>query len=329
MMNREEMYEYYNAVRKSLKPVRDAHLVTYSSSYLGKYYSFYMPRFYAPEVFGYDDGKIMLEGSEVMSVNGKGIDSVWDKAKELVVSSNESAVCAGALGLLTEAPEPNTPFVIELRDPETKTVKIDTLYATSDKPGRRLPDNQQVVRVIDDVLVVDPTVSKECYEQFRPYLDSMNKYRAVIFDIRGYPAFDFENVLQHIIDVPVKTEFFYTPRSCFPNRQHIHYEYSPESLVPAAPHIDIPVYFLANYKTMSWGETVMMLVKDFKLGTIIGSNTCGTNGDATQLDPASFIFRMTAIKAVNKDGSRHHGIGVIPDIYMENIDIESLVKTIN
>ncbi len=327
-MDRAKMYEWYNAVRKSVNQVKDSHFMTYRSFSLGGFFSFYMPLYYVPEVFEYEDGKIMLEGSEVLTINGKDVLEVWHDAMKLISSSSDAERRESALGLLTETPEHNTPFVLKLRDMKTDEVRKDTLYATSENPGYRMPDNRQFARIIDDVLIINPTLGMECYEQFTPYLSKMSQYRAVIFDLRGYPAYDFDKVLEHLIDEPIATEFFYTPRSTFPNRAHLYYESAPETINPASKHIDIPVYFLANHRTLSWGETVMMLVKGYSLGTIIGTNTCGTNGDATQLNVPAFMFGMTALKAVNRDGSRHHGIGVVPDIYMEDIDLKSCVKLI-
>ncbi len=327
-MDRADMYEWYNAVRRSVSQVKDSHFMTYRSFNLGGFFSFYMPLYYVPEVFDYEDGKIMLGGSEVLTINGKDAVSAWHDAMKLISSSSDAERRESALGLLTETPEHNTPFVLELRDMKTDEVRKDTLYATSENPGHRLPDNLQFAQIIDDVLIINPTLGMECYEQFIPYLDKMDQYRAVIFDLRGYPAYDFDKVLGHLIDEPIATEFFYTPRSTFPNRTHLYYESAPETINPASKHVDIPVYFLADHKTMSWGETVMMLVKGYNLGTIIGTNTCGTNGDATQLNVPAFMFGMTALKAVNRDGSQHHGIGVVPDIYMEDIDLESCVKSI-
>ncbi len=328
-MDKAGLYEWYNAVRRSVSQVRDSHFMTYRSFSTGGFFDFFLPLFYVPEVFDYEDGKIMLNGSEVLTINGKDAASAWHDAMKLISSSSEAERRESALGLLAETPEHNTPFVLELRDMKTDEVRKDTLYATSENPGHRMPDNRQFAQIIDDVLIINPTLGMECYEQFVPYLDKIDQYRAVIFDLRGYPAYDFDKVLEHLIDEPIATEFFYTPRSTFPNRNHLYYESAPETISPASKHIDIPVYFLANHRTMSWGETVMMLVKGYGLGTIIGTNTCGTNGDATQLNVPAFMFGMTALKAVNRDGSRHHGIGVVPDVYMEDIDIEKLSEMID
>ncbi len=316
-VDRYVVYDYYKAVRKSVKPVKDSHLITYHSFGTNATVGFYLPLFYAPTEFEYREEKILHNSKEVLSINGTDALQVWEDAVTRVASSSEVAARNEALGLLTETVDMNAPFVLELRDLASGEVSADTVYATLDSPVFPEPKDRRFARKVEDVLVINPTLSMECYEQFVPYLDSMDKYRAVVFDLRGYPSYDFDKVLMHITDTIISTEFFYTPHSCFPSRAHLYYEYTPESLQPAAQHIGIPVYFLADYKTMSWGETVLMLVKDFHLGTIIGTNTQGTNGDATEIDSSAWMYRMTAIKTVWRDGSCHHGIGVTPDISIE------------
>lgn len=81
--------------------------------------------------------------------------------------------------------------------------------------------------------------------------------------------------------------------------------------------IDKQCVFLSDYTSMSYAETVLMLVAGYDLGTIIGTPSCGTNGDATRFDLPAFGFTMTALKATNIDGTRHHGVGVIPDILVD------------
>ena len=171
--------------------------------------------------------------------------------------------------------------------------------------------------VIDSILIFNPSLTMECYEEFLPYLDSIiaGEYRAVAFDLREYPALDFDRVLAHLTDSALNTApLFHTPLSCFPDRMHLRWDSRDDFVRPATPRIDLPVYFLCGPESMSWCETVLMLVKGYGLGTVIGSSTTGTNGDASTFPLPAFPFRMTAIKAVNLDGSRHHGTGVQPDI---------------
>lgn len=58
------------------------------------------------------------------------------------------------------------------------------------------------------------------------------------------------------------------------------------------------------------------------------ADTTGTNGDASTFPLPAFPFRMTAVKAVNLDGSRHHGAGVQPDIPAEIGGYEDAVRII-
>ena len=185
--------------------------------------------------------------------------------------------------------------------------------------------------VIDSILIFNPSLTMECYEEFLPYLDSIiaGEYRAVAFDLREYPALDFDRVLAHLTDSALNTApLFHTPLSCFPDRMHLRWDSHDDFVRPAAPRIDQPVYFLCGPKSMSWCETVLMLVKGYGLGTVIGSSTAGTNGDASTFPLPAFPFRMTAVKAVNLDGSRHHGTGVQPDIPAEIGGYEDAVRII-
>ena len=68
---------------------------------------------------------------------------------------------------------------------------------------------------------------------------------------------------------------------------------------------------------MSWAETVLMYVKEYDLGTIVGTPSTGTTGDITQFTFPAFNLRLTGLHAAWLDGSRHHGIGVEPDIRVE------------
>ena len=57
------------------------------------------------------------------------------------------------------------------------------------------------------------------------------------------------------------------------------------------------------------------MMKHYKVGIIIGEPTAGCNGDVTKNDLPFGTFFMTYNKFLNWDGSQHHGIGVLPDIY--------------
>ena len=83
---------------------------------------------------------------------------------------------------------------------------------------------------------------------------------------------------------------------------------------PVPVRITTPVCFLTDRESLSFGETIMELIKHHQIGPIIGEPTSGTNGAAVILKSPSIGFLFTGYKFLNHDGSPHHGIGVLPDI---------------
>lgn len=326
---------YHEAVLRAMNPVKDGHLLIYPVMNLGGMVSFYMNYGYAPVAFSRDPttGIISIPGDcdvEILKINGIEASLLFEDCRHKINTSNEALAAEMALEKMTETTYLGEPLVVESSD--DNGVRIDTLYGTLKYPLYEESSSDYSMMVMDSILIFNPSISMNCYEGFLPCIDSImhGEYRALVFDLRDYPALDFDKVLSHIIDTAISTSpMFHTPLSCFPNREHIHYSESFEQLQPVLPRIDIPVFFLSSHNTISWGETVLMLVKGYGLGTIIGTPTAGTNGDATSIPLPMFSFRMTAIKATNVDGSRHHGVGVNPDIYMESRNLTDYISIIN
>jgi len=59
----------------------------------------------------------------------------------------------------------------------------------------------------------------------------------------------------------------------------------------------------------------MGYVKGQHLGTIVGENTAGANGNIVTVRlPGRYSFVFTGLKVTNHDGSQHYMKGVQPDI---------------
>jgi len=178
------------------------------------------------------------------------------------------------------------------------------------------------------------------YDKFKVYIPEINKSKGVIFDMRGYPNADVFSILANITDsilslgnlyevhyyfpnhinsVPKPTEkWFIAPSMSAMNRDYSKkYQYP----LPVNEKITVPCVFLVNSVSMSFMETVIDIIKNYKLGILIGENTAGCNGDTPHFKLPFASFSMTFAKFLNRDGSQHHGIGIKPDIYVENKDM--------
>ena len=173
------------------------------------------------------------------------------------------------------------------------------------------------------------------YKKFAEYIPQLKDAKGVIFDVRGGPMYYTMSVLAHLIDSVISPGHILNSDYFSPNQQHAIYRKDEGSLWYIAPatlshnsakyaktkkiggyekpineRFTCSVVFLTDANVVSFGETIMEMVKHYRIGTIIGEPTAGTNGDVR----FDLGVRMTGAKFTNRDDSQHHGIGVIPDI---------------
>ena len=73
--------------------------------------------------------------------------------------------------------------------------------------------------------------------------------------------------------------------------------------------------FLADGSAISYAETVLGIVEAYRLGKIVGEPTAGTNGNINQSHlPLGYRMIWTGMRVLKHDGSRHHGIGIVPTV---------------
>jgi C-terminal processing protease CtpA/Prc len=57
----------------------------------------------------------------------------------------------------------------------------------------------------------------------------------------------------------------------------------------------------------------MGIVEHYKLGLIVGEATAGTNGNINPFHlPGGHEIYWTGMQVLKHDGSRHHGVGILP-----------------
>jgi len=143
--------------------------------------------------------------------------------------------------------------------------------------------------------------------------------KGLICDLRGYPADNINPFLSNLLNEPDTVKWMSIPQIIYPDNKKMEFnEWKGWGLKPKEPYINIPVVFITDGRAISYAESVMGLVKHYKLGTIVGQPTAGTNGNVNSFTlPGNFKISFTGMKVTKLDGSQHHGIGVLPDVYVE------------
>lgn len=157
--------------------------------------------------------------------------------------------------------------------------------------------------------------------QLRPMLPALATARGVVFDLRGYPTDAGAAVLPYLMRTAEETNdrWMHIPRFARPFAEVAGWQDLTWDLHPAQPQIAGQRVFLTDGRAISYAESVMGYVRDYKLGTIIGGTTAGANGNVAGFTlPSGLAVMFTGMRVSRHDGrSAYHTVGVEPAIPLE------------
>lgn len=321
---RHDVYLFKEKIESLLSPVNDSHLKVLPNIILGKALNFHISYHYLPLSLDVVEENIVvrnvansikgsiLPGCRITHINGIPAVDLLRSVASKISSGNPIAAKRIATQRIMSSYKADTVFVVGYKDINGME-HIDSLRPTAPDPMYD-EEHQPFISFTDGIAIIRPCVQSASYANFFEHIEALRNAKGVIFDFRGYPTWEFDKILAHFIYEPKSYNCFYTPITRFPFRQRVEYIAEDGILEPAEPYLSVPTVYLINDITMSWGETIMMIVKGCGIGTVIGTPSCGTNGDVTLYRSPMFWFNLTGLRAVNADGSRHHGVGVVPDI---------------
>lgn len=144
-------------------------------------------------------------------------------------------------------------------------------------------------------------------------VERLARARGIVFDMRGYPTAVAWDVVSHLADREVSSPLLDIPvvratGTAGHDRTWWH-------IRPRAPHVRAPVVFLVDGRTASAGETLMQIIRDHRLGVLVGEPTGGTNGNPVVFAvPGGFGVRFTGMRVLGLRGDIIHARGIAPDV---------------
>lgn len=197
-----------------------------------------------------------------------------------------------------------------------------TLRLTHDldiyKKGRSESSTAQHYKLINDSifylnldLIEMDTINK--------LLPQLTKSKAIICDLRGYPNGNHE-LISHLLKTNDTTSaWMQIPQIIYPNQKNVvGYEKHNWKLKAKAPYLgDKKIVFIIDGSAISYAESYMGYIEGYKLATIIGQPTAGTNGNVNPFGlSADYRLSWTGMRVLKHDGSQHHAIGILPNVYI-------------
>lgn len=148
--------------------------------------------------------------------------------------------------------------------------------------------------------------------QLDSLMPSIANSKGIIFDVR-YPGVP---ILSHLINYPDTCDNWWRVPI-------IHYpDYSKISLIkrgwmikPEEPFFRGKIIFISRSNCISHAESLLSYVKSYKLGTIVGETTAGTNGDINSFRlPGGYSITWTNAICYMQNGEPYFGKGIEPDV---------------
>jgi len=314
----ESLLQWYDTIGRFLHPVKDGHLFVRRDMNVSGIQAAYLPEYCAEVETKLMNDTLLIRtaaGSKqpwriLRTINNRPVSEQLQYCRAITSAATDAHRDRLAVDKLFASPTYDTPFVIESSDLGGQTRK-DTLYARLPDLPASMQEKQPLRKYENGILYIDAT-SPELNE--KRFLSALTPdVKRLCFDLRGLPSYRFESILAHLIASDSAAPATEVPINCFPFQQKVSWRVSTETLKAKRPHITLPTTFLCNAATVSWGETILMMVRQYGLGKIVGQPTAGTTGDMTQFKLPLFPFSMTGMRMRCMDGKQHHAHGIVPD----------------
>ncbi|MCX6238705.1 MAG: S41 family peptidase [Bacteroidia bacterium] len=152
-------------------------------------------------------------------------------------------------------------------------------------------------------------------------MPALEKCKAIICDARGYPKGNhfFINHLMRTDDTTAA--WMQIPRIVYPDREKIigYFKANWISMMKATnPYLgNKKIIYIIDGGAISYAESCLGYIEGYKLATIVGQPTAGTNGNVNPFElPGGYTIRWTGMKVLKHNGNQHHGIGILPNVYV-------------
>jgi len=246
-------------------------------------------------------------GDVVIAVDGESIDKTVARMRTLISSATPQYMRHVLANQLRWGPDGS---VVRLKVESQDGKQREGVLRRIAKDAADEPRPAKVAELEPGISYVD--LDRATGVDFKAALPQLAEAKAVIFDLRGYPkTFDF---LAYLSDQTILCAIWQIPLTTKPDRMGVaEYDTSRWDVPPESPRLKGRLIFLIDGRAVSAAETVMGIIEAYRLADLVGEPTAGTNGNINPFTvPGGYELWWTGMRVLKHDGSRHHGVGILP-----------------
>lgn len=253
-------------------------------------------------------------GSQIISYNLSNLDSIYTEYSKYFYGASELGDRHSFFRDYSKYNDSNL-SEISVTTPDNKILDFD-IDSRIFNPNDLDLKKDSVIVYPDSLLYLNINKGRLNDNDIKKMLPLMMKAKGIIFDLRLYPNVNTD-ILTYLIKDKIDIAWGDNIHTIFPDRfpLPVKHEMQNNYLYPDSLHLNAKCVFLSGDLSQSYCETYLSIAKYNKLATIIGSRTNASNGTVLNYKlPSDIDVQWTGYFIKNFDGSRFHGIGVIPDI---------------
>ena len=250
-------------------------------------------------------------GDVLLAIDGRPAEQVLAEQSELNSGATPQWVRTRTLTTLLLGPA-KSPVMVRLRGPDGAPRDIQL-----PRTAPRQAEAKQIDKITDlapGVMYVD--LGRITDADFSAALPRLVSATGIVFDMRGYPSqVNTPAILAHLADSTIQSAHFEVPIITLPDRRDVGYTDGAWAVAPAPPRFHARVAMLSGGGAISYAESTLGVVEANHLAQIVGEPSAGTNGNVNPFTlPGGYTVIWTGMRVVKRDGSPHHGVGIIPDV---------------
>ncbi|MBC7834368.1 MAG: hypothetical protein H7Y88_04615 [Phycisphaerales bacterium] len=250
-------------------------------------------------------------GDVVTHVDGVAVGAVFASVVTRISGASDGWIRHRALGELAGRPAADpVELTVDGGSGGPRKIKL-TPVGLGRAPKEPEPD--KVTEIRPGIWYVD--IDRIDDDDFNKAVATLATAKGVVFDLRGYPSRLSTCVLAHLINEQITCAQWHVPVMIYPDRGNMTFDFSNWPVLPVAPRLAGRAAFIIDGRAISYAETYMGMVENYRLAEIVGEPTAGTNGNVNAFQvPGGYHIGFTGMKVLKHDGSRHHGVGIRPTV---------------
>jgi len=257
----------------------------------------------------------LARGDVVLRIDGADVAEALAREEERISGATPQWIRAKALGVLRTGNQGES-VALDVRSPSGEERSVEVAFGPPDFEFRE-PLPAPVEELSAGIWYLDLDRAKT--EEFLEVLGELEEARGIVFDLRGYPRqFDALRCFPHLIREHATSAQWHIPVVTRPDGEGRDWMQSQWELDPKEPYLGAPKAFITGGGAISYAESCLAIVEHYRLAEIVGGPTAGTNGNINPFVlPGGYRVLWTGMRVLKHDGSRHHGVGILPTVPVE------------